>query len=230
MTLSLGSPMTSESWFSAFLDADVLAAPLTRTMLILCGTHPKGLFGVRWSLAVESEAERHLRPGQLAVKQLRERFDWGSRVLVPDAPEDAGRELSGTSVKDRHVLLAAAQARIPVIVSRNVTDFGREDLVRSALRVVHPDLFLATMVPDEVYRDVLEGLASARTRKPNTPESLHAALGAAHPRFHAAMSAVFPDVAARDSIHKPATDLFRGVPFCVGERLLGPPSATAAEH
>ena len=55
--------MSSEpSWTPVFVDADVLAAPLTRTLLILCGTHPESVYGLRWSLGVEAEADRHLRP------------------------------------------------------------------------------------------------------------------------------------------------------------------------
>jgi hypothetical protein len=205
--------MTSETWFPVFADADVLAAPLTRTLLILCGIHRDGCYGVRWSLAVEAEADRHLRPGQTPVRALRERFDWGSETLVAEAAGPKTVELPGTSPKDRHVVWAAAQAGIAVIVSRNVTDFGHADLARLGISAVHPDLFLSSVVTAKVYQDTLASLAKARTRQPNTPETLHAAIGAEHPRLHKAMSDRYPGANAAPSDHRPPGEESRGAPW-----------------
>ncbi|MDR1442606.1 MAG: hypothetical protein LBJ02_09530 [Bifidobacteriaceae bacterium] len=207
--------MTSEAGFRVFVDADVLAAPLTRTVLILAGTHPAAAFVPRWSLAVEAEANRHLRPGQTPIDQVRERFDWGSEVIVPAATPAAAR-FAATSPKDRHVLAAAARAGIALIVSRNVSDFGHADLEATHTAVVHPDLFLAKAVTPDIYLDVLTDLALARTREPNTAEGLHAALGAEHPRLHRAMRDVFPGVEATPGRHKPPAESFRGLPFNAG--------------
>ncbi|MDR1431652.1 MAG: hypothetical protein LBI99_05990, partial [Propionibacteriaceae bacterium] len=41
---------------------------------LLCGSHEEAAFGPRWSLAVEAEADRHLRPGQTRMGELRRRF------------------------------------------------------------------------------------------------------------------------------------------------------------
>jgi hypothetical protein len=62
----------------AFLDANVLAGPVTRTLL-LTGADENGL-AVVWSAYVEAEAGRHLRGSALPVSDLRERLD---RVLGP---------------------------------------------------------------------------------------------------------------------------------------------------
>ncbi|MDR1427196.1 MAG: hypothetical protein LBJ08_05500 [Bifidobacteriaceae bacterium] len=78
--------MISEACFRVFVDADVVAAPLTRTVLILAGTHPGEAFVPRWSLTVEPEANRHLRPGQALIDQVRERCERGSEVIVPAVP------------------------------------------------------------------------------------------------------------------------------------------------
>ena len=208
--------MTSEACFQVFLDADVLAAPLTRTMLILAGVRPGAVFAPRWSLAVEAEAARHLRSGQTQIGDLRGRYDWGGEVIVSASTEEAAARYAGTSPKDRHVLAAAAQAGIALIVSRNVSDFGMADLIAAKAAVVHPDLFLATALTPTVYWDVLQDLASHRTRDPRTPEGLHAALGAGHPRLHSAMRDVFPGVDAVPSHHNPPTEIFRGTHFAVG--------------
>ena len=45
----------------AFLDADVLVAPMTRTLIIVSRAHRDSLFVPRWSLAIEAEADRHWR-------------------------------------------------------------------------------------------------------------------------------------------------------------------------
>jgi predicted nucleic acid-binding protein len=208
--------MTSETCFRVFVDADVLAAPLTRTVLILAGTHPEAAFVPRWSLAVEAEANRHLRPGQTLIDQVRERFDWGSDVIVPTVTSAVAR-FATTSPKDRHVLATAARAGIAVIVSRNVSDFGQVDLEATQTAVVHPNSFLAKAVTPDIYLDVLTDLASARTREPNTAGSLHAALVAEHPCLHRATQSVFPGVEATLGRHKPPAEGFRGVPFNAGQ-------------
>jgi hypothetical protein len=61
-----------------FLDANVLAKPVTRTLLLV-GADPSGL-AVTWSAHVEAEADRHVRGSALPVSGLRKRLD---RVLGP---------------------------------------------------------------------------------------------------------------------------------------------------
>ena len=90
-----------------------MAAPLTRTVLILTGTHPNGLFRPHWSMAVDTVCK----------------------------------------------------------------------------------------------------MAAQRTRAPNTAETIHAALGAEHPRLHAARAAVFPGVRPTPGIGNPPAESFRGYPF-----------------
>jgi len=61
-----------------FPDANVLARPVTRTLLLV-GADPSGL-AVTWSAHVEAEADRHVRGSALPVSGLRKRLD---RVLGP---------------------------------------------------------------------------------------------------------------------------------------------------
>lgn len=88
--------MTSDQ-IGVFLDADVLAAPMTRTLLIVTSTKRGSRFHVHWSLAAEGEADRALRPRQTPVHEVRERFDWGTDVLVPDATREMMASLSDRS-------------------------------------------------------------------------------------------------------------------------------------
>jgi len=59
-----------------FLDANVLARPVTRTLLLV-GADPSGL-AVTWSAHVEAEADRHVRGSALPVSGLRK---WLDRVF-----------------------------------------------------------------------------------------------------------------------------------------------------
>jgi hypothetical protein len=55
-----------------FLDADVLAAPVSRPLLLIGARSGGGaLFAPVWSEQVEAEADRPARTGQVAVSVLR---------------------------------------------------------------------------------------------------------------------------------------------------------------
>jgi len=193
----------------AFLDADVLSAPLSRTLILVSAAHEDARFVFRWSRAVEVEADRHARPGQALVSSLHEVLDWDT-MLVADASEDDAARLIDTSQKDRHVLAAAQCAGARVVVTRNVTDFGVVDLRQGGLVAAHPDLFLAITMSVKMYAATLQQMSSARTRPPDTPEMLHAAISAGHPRLFERMAAAFPDVDPLSGDEAPPNVVFRG--------------------
>jgi len=56
-----------------FLDANVLAKPVTRTLLMVGGV-PSG-FHALWSESAEQEAARHLRPRAVTPTDVRRRFE-----------------------------------------------------------------------------------------------------------------------------------------------------------
>ena len=88
-----------------FLDANVLARPVTRTLLLV-GADQSGL-AVTWSAHVEAEADRHVRGSALSVSGLRKRLD---RVL---GPAGVGPErFEATAASDRQVLADADAARV----------------------------------------------------------------------------------------------------------------------
>lgn len=90
-------PLTSRH--RAFVDANVLASPVPRTILYL--SQPLSDFELVFSPWVEREAERHQKPRHIPVSTLRERFDW---MVVPDA--DRFDAFVDTDVKDRPVFAA----------------------------------------------------------------------------------------------------------------------------
>jgi hypothetical protein len=202
--------MTSKPRRLVFLDADVLASPLTRTLIVAVSLQVGSSFVFRWSARVEEEADRALRPGQTRLSELRRRFDWGTNVLVPESAPERIERLQDTSPEDRHVLGAAAAAGIRLLVTRNVRDFGRLDLVASGLSAVHPDVFMTAVTGPEAYEKALRMMSSTRTRPPRTPEELHAAIGAGHPRLFKAMASVYPTIEAASTDHVAPAELFRG--------------------
>lgn len=203
--------MTSEATPSVFLDADVLAAPVTRSRVLIAAQEDDPPFQVRWSRSVEEEADRHMRPGQRFVSEIRERFDWGTQALVPAVDPSRSPKLEDTDAKDRHVVAVAHAAGIGVIVTRNVRHFGRKDLAALSLSAVDPDWFLAVTLTDRVYAATLEDICSARRRDPRTPQSLHGVLASEHPRLFDAMRNVFPGAQSAHAGSRQVAEPFRGV-------------------
>lgn len=215
-----------------FLDAAVLAAPVTRSLILFGQAHRQAAFVARWSFAAEAEADAALarraaakRAALTSVARLREVLDWGGEVLVDPAPE-VESALADTDAKDRHVLAAAVGAGAALIVTPNVSDFGPEDLKSLGVCAVHPDLFLEQMMVAPMYRFVLQEMAVRRSRPPRTPEDIHVALGALHPRLVQSMTAVYPRARPVPPTDHPA-EVFRGW-RCVscGKTLSDPASLT----
>lgn len=90
------------------LDANIIAKPVTRTLLMV-GSAPSG-FRAEWSHAAEQEAALHMRLRAVAPALIRERF---GLQLTPTG-SDAERFLD-TKGADRQILAdaVAARARFP---------------------------------------------------------------------------------------------------------------------
>lgn len=120
-----------------FLDANIIAKPVTRTLL-MAGGAPSG-FRAAWSLTAEQEATRHMRTQAVAPALVRERFGF---QLTPTGA-DAGR-FPETKGADRQILADAVAAGARFLITEDVDDYGRNDLVSVGISAVHPDVFLAT--------------------------------------------------------------------------------------
>lgn len=198
--------MPSTSRVRVFVDADVLASPVPRTILYLA--QPLSDYELVYSQFAETEAERHQKAAHIPVATLRERWDW---QIVPDAESEDIAALSDTDDKDKPVLAAAVAARATLVVTGNVRHFGAGDLSAHGLRAVHPGLFLSHHITAETYREVLEAVAENRTREPREPLAIHEQEIAVHlPALFVAHRDLFGPPSP-DATHRPPAIPFRGV-------------------
>ena len=179
---------------TAFLDANVLAKPFTRT-LVWASAALSG-YRVAWSQYVEAEAQKHLGARAAPLATLRERHD----VDLSPTGSDAASYTS-TDVKDRQVLADAVAVEATFLVTENVTDFGLADLTRAGIVAAHPDLFMAHRTSRDGYAEALDGLSRSMTNPSRTPAVVHAAVNRRHPLTFAAfhdLHDVAPDPVAAD--------------------------------
>jgi len=187
-----------------FLDADVLARPVTRTLLIAGA--PESGFRVLWSCYVEAEANRHLKPWMTLVSDLRLRFGW---ELSPTG--QIGGRFEDTDPKDRQVLADAVAAQAQFIVTGNVDDFATGDLTAASMSAVAPDLFMAAQLTVTGYLEALSAMVVGRKAPPNTRGDVHAAIGRQHPRLFAAHVDLIPGIVPLPHPHDPPRTEFRGI-------------------
>lgn len=116
-----------------FLDANALASPVTRT-LIIAGARADGL-RVTWSAHVEGEADRHTRGGAAPVSTVR--TDILGMELSPSATSTEG--LVTVSAEDRQVTADAILAGARYLITTDVDDFAFEDLAGHEMSSVNPD-------------------------------------------------------------------------------------------
>lgn len=187
----------------AFLDANILAKPLTRTLLIIAG--PLCGFTPVWSARALAEADRHLGPGMTPVADLVTRFGW---AIGPSGSVD-GR-FTATDAPDRQILADSEASRAGYLVTEDVDDFDEGDLLSIDISAANPDLFLASRLTIDAYREVLTTIARGRSRPPNTPEQIHATLGRNHPLLSSRFAADYPTTVATRLQAEPAV-VFRGI-------------------
>jgi hypothetical protein len=186
-----------------FLDANILAKPVTRTLLIASGER-SGFLAV-WSQTSLQQADAHLKAGMTPVSDLSTRFGWETTPTAPDAAR-----FRQTDAGDRQILADAVASGAQYLVTEDVDDFDEGELVRSGIAAVGPDLFMALRVTELGYLEALEALASGRHRPPNTPAQIHAVLGRQHPMLTRAHEGLFPEVAITPPTHPPAAVTYRG--------------------
>ena len=191
-----------------FLDANVLAKPLTRTLLIIGGP-PSGFVPV-WSERAIAEADRHLGSGKTPVRHLVTRFGWE----IAHTGDPAGR-FSATDDTDRQLLADAEAAEVSFLVSEDVDDVDEADLVSVGISAVNPDLFLSVRLTTGGYQEALETIGASRQRPPSTPEAIHAALGRNHPLLATRFESLYPGVDVAERVQAEPLVTFRGA-RCLG--------------
>ncbi|MDR1295521.1 MAG: hypothetical protein LBK59_11340 [Bifidobacteriaceae bacterium] len=185
-----------------FLDANVLARPVTRSLLMFSSYTSN--FTVGWSRHVEQEADRRMRPGQATAQSVRER---AASELTPTGTDSS--RFPKTDPKDRQVLADATAAGAVVIVTEDVDDFSEVELAASGLVAVNPDLFLAECVSTDSYAQAVRRMAARMSRPARTPQLLHARIGRQHPMAATTHKAAF-DVAPDAATNNPPAVLYRG--------------------
>lgn len=198
-----------------FLDANVLARPVTRTLL-LAGADESGL-AVTWSAYVETEADRHVRGSALSVSDLRKRLD---RELCPagSGPD----RFTATSASDRQVLADADAARASFLVTGDVDDFAEGDLATLRLTAIHPDLFMALRFPRHAYQHALDLLVANMKNPPRTAAEMHGLIACQHPRLFSAHADALGAAHAAAPHPEPAV-LVRGIRCVSCESSTGDP-------
>ena len=116
----------------AFLDANVLAKPFTRTLLWVGAIYSD--YEITWSMTVEREANRHMRDNTASLELLRNRYG-----LAIGPAGTSGNDYLETSPSDRQVLSDAFAARANYLITANVTYFGESDLIACGIVAIHPD-------------------------------------------------------------------------------------------
>ncbi|MGE3620689.1 MAG: hypothetical protein AB7L84_09520 [Acidimicrobiia bacterium] len=190
-----------------FLDANVLASPVTRTLVIATG-RADGL-RLTWSSHVEAEADRHARGAATRTSVVRR--DILGMELSESARTTDGL-LTGTS-GDRQVIADAIRADARYLVTSDVDDFATDDLRANGLSAVNPDYFMALRSSERAYREAVRTLAGAMKNPPRTEAEVHRMLGRRHPHVAARFADAYGTAPARPDPDQPSV-LFRGV-ICV---------------
>lgn len=199
---SVRSSSASGNTTVVFLDANVLAKPVTRTLLMVGGV-PSG-FTATWSLAAEQEATRHMRSRAISPSAVRKRFD----LQLSPSGERAER-FTHTKGADRQILADAASTDAHFLITEDVDDYGLEDLASVGISAVNPDLFLAERLTRDAYATVIGLFVERQVNPPTTAVQFHAAIARQHPRLFAA-HADLHDVEPEQSVHPEPAVIFSG--------------------
>lgn len=215
MTSGKTSSAPSDVTF-VFLDANVVAKPVTRTLLMV-GASRSG-FVVGWSVTAEAEADRHMRPNATRPGDVRRRY---GGELTPTG-NVAGR-FEATDAKDRQLLADAEAAGARFIVTEDVDDYGLDDLASVGISAVNPDLFLAERLTRAAYTFVIQRFVELQVNPPTSPAQFHAAIAKNHPRLFAAHADRY-EVEPERGIHGEPEVIFRGTRCLRCERIVADPA------
>ena len=184
-----------------FLDANVLAKPVTRSLILFASTGSN--YAVGWSATAETEADRHLRAKQTTINTIRQ------AAGLELTPTGVVTGFLHTSATDRQILADAVAAEASFIITEDVDDFDINDLTSVDITAVNPDLYLAEAVTSDAYAQAIRRMAAAMTNPPRTPEQLHAAIGRQHPRTVTAHRAAF-SAEPMPAANNPPDVIYRG--------------------
>ena len=187
-----------------FLDANALASPVTRTLLI-AGARADGLRWT-WSRHVEVEADRHAR-GSASRASVVRREILGAE-LSPTAQGAAS--LVTDSAQDRQVMADAARAGARYLITTDVDDLAFDDLVTHGMSAVNPDVFMASRFTEQAYVEGVDLLAAVQKNPARTAAEIHRMLGRRHPHLVTQFAGAYDTTAIPADPDQPST-IFRGI-------------------
>lgn len=187
-----------------FLDANALASPVTRTLLI-AGARADGLRWT-WSRHVEVEADRHAR-GQASRTSIVRKTTLGTE-LSPAAQGTEG--LATGTAQDRRVVADAIRAGARYLITTDVDDFAFDDLAAHGMSAVSPDYFMALRFTERAYREGVDLLAAVQKSPSRTPAEIHRMLGRRHPRLVTQFAGSYDTTPVQADPDQPGT-IFRGI-------------------
>lgn len=158
-----------------FLDANALASPVTRTLLI-AGARADGLRWT-WSRHVEVEADRHAR-GRVSRTSFVRQKTLGTE-LSPTAPHTDG--LVTSTHEDRQAIADAIRAGARYLITTDVDDFAFDDLSSHGMSAVNPDYFMALRFTEQAYMEGVDLLAAVQYKPSRTAAEIPRMLGRRHP-------------------------------------------------
>jgi hypothetical protein len=193
-----------------FLDANVLAKPFTRTLLLTASAVPDATFTPVWSQRAEDEATRALerRFAGRATGLAALRAEWGFELTSTGR---VGERFAATSASDRQILADAAEAGAFVLVTEDVDDFATVDLDTVGVTAMHYDLFAAHWLTATGYRAARDPISRGISA-----EQVHAAVARVHPRLFAAFADEFPDIDPEPRAGQPPREIIRGTAWQPG--------------
>ena len=207
------SSWPDNSFITVFLDANILAKPLTRTLILLAGLPSQ--FIPAWSAHAEEQASRHRRPGATPLSEVRDRLGYRHSPSGRDP-----QRFIHTAEEDRQILADAVAAEASFLITENIKDFGLHDLGQCEISASRADLFMSMRVTTDAYGEVLRFLERSRSRPALSVPDIHVLLAQHHPRLVNRFSARVGPVAPLDT---QASSHFRGARClrCLRPRLSG---------
>ena len=150
----------------ALLDANVLYPATLRSLLIDLSV--MGVYQAHWTDEIHDEWIRNLllnRPDLdlVNLQRTRELMDRALDTARITGYEVLIAQLQLPDPDDRHVVAAALQGEVELIVTQNLKDFPEAGLKPLGLTAVHPDRFVGDLLKAQP-EEVLEALRRGRAR------------------------------------------------------------------
>lgn len=157
------------------IDANVLFSKILLTVMLDMANN--GLFTFLWSKKILNETSKNLKLKQkisnpASVDKLIDDIQASFELSEVHEQDYATIEnlFVHTDPKDKHVLAAAATGGAKYLVTFNLSDFNNDEAQSHDVIVIHPDIFLCTLLELKAS-EVIDSIKSSRTRQMRPPQT-----------------------------------------------------------